>query len=209
MLYYPQSSYWCWKIYIYSIRTIPCLPFYCSVLHRDCHPSRGNRLGLPVHYEVKCSKWSLFDSQEYFGVNRTCWANTTRTVGWGNPVLLYVGWVAQSAGPTCCFSPLGSLDSACFHPVYLNTFLVMFSAPSVPGDLVWCCCALLHPGQSWAGWWDPEPTVTKHRVRATHWFYCKWEVLTVFPSVARRFRVTGCCRICLCSSGFSVPVAAW
>lgn len=107
------------------------------------------------------------------------------------------------------FQPTGkpglSLFSSC---VFKYVFSYVLSS-CVPGDLVWCCCALLHPGQSWAGWWDPEPTVTKHQVRAVHWFYCKWEVLTVFPSVGRRFRVTGCCRICLCSSGFSVPVAAW
>lgn len=52
---------------------------------------------------------------------------------------------------------------------YVFSYVLCFC---VPGDVAWCCCALLHPRQSWTGCWDPEPTVTKHQVRAMHWFCC-------------------------------------
>lgn len=49
------------------------------------------------------------------------------------------------------FQPTGkpglSLFSSC---VFKYVFSYVLSS-CVPGDLVWCCCALLHPGQSWPG----------------------------------------------------------
>lgn len=91
--------------------------------------------------------------------------------------------------------------------MYLNMFLVMFSASVSlvmwPGAVVPCCM----PGRAGLGAGTQSQLSQSTRLEQCIDFVAVRGSLCLSRCGQRRLRITGCCWICLCSSGFSVPAA--